>query len=107
MRGGTPCIAGLGGRRPVRFRNAQGEWFNNIDVSHALAAVPLSHYGFRQAADGSLTLSLRPEERPLYADAAMQALRTLFGPQPVCVETLDAEDKVLQYRSELADAEVA
>ena len=59
------------------------------------------------AADGSLTLSLRPEERPLYADAAMQALRTLFGPQPVCVETLDAEDKVLQYRSELADAEVA
>ena len=107
MHGGAPCIVALGGRRPVRFRNADGEWFNNIDVSHALAGVPLSHYGFRQAADGALTLSLRPHERALHAGQAVEALRALFGAQPVEVETLEAEDKVLQYRSELADAEVA
>jgi phenylacetate-CoA ligase len=104
---GAPCIRALGGRRPVRFRNLDGEWFNNIDVSHALARVPLSHYGFHQAADGALTLSLRPAERALHSDAAAQALRPLFGVQPVRIETLDADDKVLQYRSDLPDAEIA
>lgn len=107
VREGVPCIVGLGGRRPVRFRTAPGQWCNNIDVSHALAGVPLSHYTFRQEADGTLTLALRPLERGLYADDARLALRALFGAQPVRVETLEAEDKVLQYRSDLPDGEVA
>ena len=106
-RDGVPCIVDLGGRRPVRFRTAPGRWCNNIDVSHALAGVPLSHYAFRQDADGALTLALRPLERELHAADAQTALRTLFGSRPVRVETLEAEDKVLQYRSELPDGEVA
>ncbi|THD05264.1 capsule biosynthesis protein CapK [Panacagrimonas perspica] len=102
--GEVPVIRGLSGRRPLRYRNVQGAWFNNIDISHALARVPMSRYAFHQAADGELQLSLAPGELDL-ADDACAALQPLFGAQPIAVAVLQAQDKVLQYSSALVGAE--
>jgi phenylacetate-CoA ligase len=97
---GEPVITGLAGRRPVRFRRPDGGWINNIDVTHALQALPFAHFGFHQAADGALTLRLAPSALPL-AQAARNALVPLFGPCHVDVAELKSEDKVLQYTSDL------
>ncbi|MEO6878845.1 MAG: capsule biosynthesis protein CapK [Gemmatimonadaceae bacterium] len=99
----APVIMGLSGRQPVRYRTAPETWINNIDISHALAAVPASRFALHQHADGSLTLRLAPAERGL-SDEAMARLRTLFGEQRLTVRAFAEEDKVLQYTSDLDDA---
>jgi phenylacetate-CoA ligase len=95
-----PVIIGLSGRLPVRFQNNRGEWFNNIDVSHALSAIPFSRYGLHQHADGRLVLHLAAAEWTM-ADAARRALKTLFGDQPIEAMSTTAEDKLVQYSSDL------
>lgn len=102
--GGVPAIRGLSGRRPLRYRNVQGAWFNNIDISHALGRLPASRYAFHQDAAGALTLSLAPGEQSLAAESR-EALAALFGSQPIAIGVLQAQDKVLQYSSALAGAE--
>jgi phenylacetate-CoA ligase len=97
-----PVLAGLAGRRPVRFL-AQGAWLNNIDITHALRPLPISHFAFHQEADGSVILRLARDSMAL-AGTARAALAALFGSQPVGVEELLADDKVLQYTSNLAGA---
>ncbi|MGE3298445.1 MAG: AMP-binding protein [Porticoccaceae bacterium] len=101
----APVIVGLCGRQPIRFRNAAGQWFNNIDVSHALGTIPLSRYSLHQAADGHLRLALAPGEMGLAATAA-EALRSLFPGQAIGVESIGADDKLVQYSSDLAGARV-
>ncbi len=95
-----PVLQGLQGRAPVRFRTASGAWINNIDVTHALHPWPLTQYALHQAADGALTLRLAPEAAS-HAPAVRAALVALFGDLPLSVDTLVAEDKVLQYTSAL------
>jgi phenylacetate-CoA ligase len=97
-----PVLAGLAGRRPVRFL-AGGAWLNNIDITHALRPLPISHFAFHQEADGSVILRLGRDSMAL-AGAARAALAALFGTQPVAIEELLADDKVLQYTSDLAGA---
>ncbi len=97
-----PVIISLSGRQPVRFRNSRGEWFNNIDVSHALSAIPFSRYGLHQYDDGRLALHLAPAELSM-ADRARQALKTLFGDQPIEAASTTAEDKLVQYSSDVED----
>lgn len=99
----APVITGLSGRRPVRFRNSAGQWLNNIDVSHALGGIAFSRYGLHQSADGSLELRVAPSESAL-ADAALVALASLFGDQPVLVVAFSVEDKFIQYTSHLDGA---
>lgn len=94
----APVLIGLEGRKPVRFRTAAGEWLNNVDVTHALHGLPLSQYGFHQDASGALSLRLAGDAAA-HADAALRALKPLFGDQRIMVEALVAEDKVLQYTS--------
>jgi phenylacetate-CoA ligase len=95
-----PAILDLHGRQPVRFQNKQGMWLNNIDVSHALAAIPFSRYGLHQHVDGRLTLHIAPNEVSM-ADAARSALQSLFGYQPIEVASTSSEDKLVQYTSEV------
>lgn len=97
-----PVLHGLSGRRPVRFL-AQGVWLNNIDITHALRPLPLSHFGLHQKADGSVILALAKDSMPLAA-AARAALAPLFGSQEVGIEELLADDKILQYTSDFAGA---
>lgn len=98
-----PLLVDLCGRTPVRFRLANGEWINNIDITHALKSLPLAHFGFHQAADGALTLRLTSSAMHL-AYPARALLAALFGNQPVAVALLTAEDKIVQYTSDLDGA---
>lgn len=95
-------LIGLSGRRPVRYRTIEGDWINNIDITHALNALALPQFGFHQGADGSLTLRLATHDMRL-GDAARAALVPLFGAQPVAIAALLSEDKVVQYTTDLPD----
>ena len=104
-RANAPVLQEFSGRTPVRFRTAVGDWINNIDVTHALHPLALSHYQLRQLADGSLCLRLPPTQITL-ANKASTALRALFGPSPIAMQAIGAaeDDKVVQYTSELEGA---
>ena len=97
-----PVLKALTGRRPLRYLALHG-WINNIDVTHALEPFPLSHFNFHQHADASTTLRLALDAMQ-YAAPARGALEPLFGSGRVTVEVLDAQDKTLQYTSNLAGA---
>lgn len=97
-----PMIVGLQGRRPVRYLTATGQWINNIDLSHALARLPLSRYSVHQHADAGVVLRLAASEAGHAAEAAALLQAALLG-RPVAVAVLDAEDKVLQYTTELEE----
>ena len=99
----APVITGLSGRRPVRFRNYADQWFNNIDVSHALGTIPFSRFGLHQDAEGGLVLRVAPAELAL-TDTALVVLKSLFGDQSIAVVSFSAEDKFIQYTSDLAGA---
>lgn len=97
-----PVIVHLQGRKPVRYRTADGQWINNIDLTHALAALPLSRYAVHQQTEGHVTLYLPAAERGLADDAATRVGAALHG-APVTVALLDNEDKTLQYTSDLPE----
>jgi phenylacetate-CoA ligase len=100
-RGGEPMLVGLQGRPPTRFRASSGQWLNNIEVTHALQEFALSQFTLHQRADGAL------EFRSAGGNAAqlLSRLETLFGANAVSVK-VDAtfEDKVVQYTTDLAEA---
>jgi len=99
---GEPVLLGLEGRAPVRFRCSDGEWLNNIEVTHALKSFELRQYHLHQAKDGALTLrvlGVKGREPEL-----ARALETLFGSsqKSEILELGSAPGKVLQYSSELS-----
>lgn len=96
-------IQDLEGRRPVRYRTAAGTCVNNIDVTHALADVPLSRFTCHQAADGAIDISL-PMGELRWSDAVTARLSALLGDIAIVVSPLTADDKVVQYSSDLPDA---
>jgi len=98
-----PVIVALAGRRPVRFRLANGEWINNIDVTYALQDLPLPQFGLQQRANGGLVVRLSPAARAL-VERVRAALRALFGDVEIDVEEIAAPDKILQYTSDLDGA---
>ena len=98
-----PALFGLEGRPPVRFRSVTNQWYNNVDITHALARFALSQYALRQNADSSLTLRLRDGDRHLEC-AVVRALEDTLGRGIVIsVEPLTADDKVVQYTSEICE----
>lgn len=101
MAGEVPMLADFSGRRAIRFRTADGAWVNNIDVSHALAGLSAAQFALHQAADGAVVLALSPEALD-DAPVAVAALTRLLGDVPIRVEPIASDDKVLQYRSDLA-----
>ncbi len=100
---GEPVLRDLSGRAPVRYRRADGSWVNNIDVTHALQALPLAHFTVHQDADGALTLRLDAGGMPWQAQAAAAVVQ-LMGTVPLRVELLKEEGKVVQYTSSLQEA---
>lgn len=97
-----PVIRGLSGRQPVRFLTARDNWINNIDLTHALAALPLSRYAVHQAADGAVTLRLALGEQH-WADEGGRRISAALEGRDVHVCSLDAEGKILQYTTELVE----
>ena len=106
-RDGEWVLAGLAGRAPVRFRTGSGEWINNIDVTHALKPFALPQYALLQRADGGLEFDVH-SHHGADLDAVDAALRGLFGAEASLQIAAHPEpcDKVVQYRSELADGAV-
>lgn len=102
QRGGEWVLAGLSGRAPVRFRCADGNWVNNIDVTHALKPFALPQYALLQRADGSFEFTAW-RAGAVDAAALKSALHGLLGAEArLSIEISDAAvDKVVQYRSEL------
>jgi phenylacetate-CoA ligase len=87
------------GRPPVRFKTPDGRWLNNVDVSHALAPFALAQSALHQDADGALHLFVRPFGQ---TNALTAALLALFGANArIRVQALAAEDKIIQYTSDL------
>lgn len=97
-----PLLTGLSGRSPVRFLTQSGDWVNNIDITHALKSLPLAQFGLHQDVDGSLCLSLAPVSMH-YAPACLSALASVFGNQPIAVKSIEKEDKIMQYTSNLKE----
>ena len=97
-----PVLCDLSGRAPVRYRRADGSWVNNIDVTHALQALPLAHFTVHQAAGGAVTLRLDANGLR-WQPQATAALAQLLGAAPR-VEPLTEEGKVVQYTSDLPEA---
>jgi phenylacetate-CoA ligase len=97
-----PVIMHLQGRQPVRYRTATGAWINNIDLTHALAALPLSRYSVHQTMDGRVTLRLADAERG-YADDAVARLAAALQGGEVAIAFLDGEDKTPQYTTDLPE----
>lgn len=99
----APILVQLSGRRPVRYRVLNGSWINNIDITHALQRLSIPHFNFHQESSGNVVLRLSASAMPL-AVQAHQALMPLFGPHAVQIDVLEAEDKTLQYTSDLEGA---
>ncbi len=92
-----PVLQDLAGRRPVRYFG-RGQWWNNIDVTHALQSLPLSRFTLHQAGNGALTLGLAADSIHC-APAALAALAGLFGDADIAVARITLDDKVRQYTS--------
>lgn len=94
----------LEGRLPIRYRTQQGDWINNIEITHALQPFPLPQYIFHQHANGAVVLKVRG--KVTHSSEIMQALQARLGAQmPVCIEAnQNFPDKVIQYTSELPGA---
>jgi phenylacetate-CoA ligase len=99
-------LIGLAGRRPVRFRAADGSWRNNVDVTHALEQFAIAQWTLHQAADGGLALRVLGGETERAGIRA--ALLALLGRDArLTVDDLVPPDggKVLQYTTDLEGAE--
>jgi phenylacetate-CoA ligase len=99
---GEPVLRAFSGRPPVRFRRADGQWVNNVDVTHALGHLPLSHFRLHQFADGTLALTL-PAAFCGSDDEARVPLQRLLGDLPVSITRDTPESKPRQYTTDLTD----
>jgi phenylacetate-CoA ligase len=100
--GSMPALRNLHGRPPVWFRDSQGQWFASIDVSTALAILPISSLAVHQAADGSI--SLRCAGDGLAIEKARAALAKLFRYAESSISQSPADQqskKCLTYTSDL------
>jgi phenylacetate-CoA ligase len=97
-----PVLTRLHGRQPVRYLTASGQWINNIDLTHVLVALPLSRYTVHQATDRRVTLRLAASDLAHASEASARLSSALQGIE-VSVASLDGEDKVLQYTTELPE----
>jgi phenylacetate-CoA ligase len=101
---GEPVLRGLEGRPLVRFLRPDGVWLNNIDVTHILRPLPLSHFTLHQRADASFEFFAEGPAQSLAE--ARSALVSLFGPDARIDWRTSAPTasggKVVQYSSALA-----
>lgn len=101
-RGPDWLLVGLEGRPPVRYRRADGSWFNNVELTHVLKPLQLAQWQVHQATDGSVHARLR-DGPGLDLMAVRQALETRFGPGVALkLESVaDFAGKTVQYTSDL------
>ena len=112
----TPCPCGdpmpnlldLEGRVPVLFRAADNSIVNPVDLSRILRRFPFVQHSFRQLADRSCELIIRPIRNGSASEkqAVARALGELMGELPLDIRYDNelgnrSRGKVLPYQSEL------
>lgn len=104
--GNQPRLVDFQGRAPLVFYTVNGASINNNDVTVAMRDFPLWQYTVHQAADGALTVRVRNPGVPL--EQIRARLLRLFGADQkleiVQVDSFGAQDKVVQYTSEMSHA---
>ncbi len=88
----------LEGRPPVRFQTRDGEWLNNVDVTHILESLALTCFSLHQQKNGSLSMKVigladrntirQTLEDVFHFPVTVDVLKTVFGDQ-----------KLIQYTS--------
>lgn len=99
-----PTLRDLQGRPPVRFLAADGRWINNVELTQWLRRFNLQRFTLHQHADHSLSLRLIStcqNTASLHTDIS-KALASLLGGLPLRIDSLQAQDKVRQYTSDLS-----
>lgn len=98
--GGRPVLVDLEGRPPVVFRAADGRPVNNVDVSNVLRPFAIAQFNLHQSSNGSLRFRMR--DAAVDEETIRDALLSLFGKsQWLTIEPITADDKVVQYTSDL------
>ena len=72
-------------------------------MTHALQNLPIPHFSVHQNADAGVMLRMAQPTTPLGTQAGA-ALESVFGKGHVTVRLLTADDKTLQYSSDLDGA---
>lgn len=103
-RDARPRLAGLEGRPPTLFRDADGGFLNNVDVTNALRKLPAPAYTVHQDASGDVTVRVAGGAHDLAAWRL--ALAGVFGRGTrVTVGRLRARElsagKVVQHTSDI------
>jgi phenylacetate-CoA ligase len=105
-----PTLMDLQGRPPVRFLSVDGRWINNVELTQALSRFSLRRFALHQCADRSLHLRvdgglLTPTLAELAATLRFE-LEGLLGELPLRIDALCADDKLVQYTSDLPQAQL-
>lgn len=102
-----PLILDFQGRAPIVFYGANGQAINSADVNRALREFPVWQFTLHQNADASLLLCVSNPSVPL--ERIRAELLRLFGADQtleiIPVESFGAQDKVVQYTSDLSAAQ--
>ena len=103
--GTEPVIVDFEGRPPIRFRTMGGEWLNNIEVTQALQRFAIPQFTLNQ--DAGRGLCLRLANVGSNETEIRHALIELFGSgQQLLIEQVTSfADKIVQYTSDLAEAQ--
>jgi phenylacetate-CoA ligase len=104
LSGETPMLRSLHGRRPVWFRDAEGQWFTSMDISTALSRAVLSSASVHQNSDGAVDFEGDGDEQ------ALSEARTALSRLLKCDERAISQKtggvlqnrKLLNYTSDLA-----
>lgn len=84
---GEPLLSSLEGRAPVSFQLADGSLRNNMEVTRALADLPLTQFALHQEADRSLAFKYRGDRQ--LADSIKGRLDKVFEQLPLEVEWVE------------------
>jgi phenylacetate-CoA ligase len=104
--GTEPVLVGLVGRPAIRFRTPQGEWLNNIEVTHVLRRFAISQFTLHQKRDGEMLFQFSGATQD--ENQIRNALLKLFGTDQRLNVQSDAsfDGKIIQYTSDLAEGQV-
>ncbi len=95
------------GRAPVVFLNATGRFLNNVDISRAMSALPLSAFSVHQYRDRSIKCTAWGD---VEIDTLHRVLTGLFGESIECSLAINAGDppqsKPVQYSSDFFDLDI-
>ncbi len=102
--GGEFVLRRLLGRQPVRIRRANGSFLNNIDITHALADLPIAQFSLHQRVDGDLDFTVQPGPG-FDLDETIARLNRVLGSAKIRAQMLHkSEGKLWQYRSDIVDS---